>query len=303
MNNHTEQESSPSEPVNVTGALQQIGSQLQALRDEKKLGLEEVAERLRLSPDVLSAIEAGDVDSLPSMTFVRGYIRSYARFLQADEAVLLAPLGESGNQYTRPLSVKKPLPYQTTISMPSGKWFARVLGLSAVAGLVVFSYPAVERMLSPKQQQAEAPQLKLPRVAGQLDKVPAVEKKQVVEPQMQEVVMIDAAGQLEKTTASAVVNKAARVDSDQQAAAPEKVVQPVELSLYSKADSWVEVSAEGRKYLAGIMHAGSSEIIRARPPFDILIGNAPAIELKYNDVPFDTTPFSRGKVARFTLNN
>ena len=301
MNNHTEQENSPSEPVDVTGALQQIGSQLQALRGDKKLGLEEVAERLRLSPDVLSAIEAGDADRLPAMTFVRGYIRSYARFLQADEAALLAPLGESGNQFSQPLSVKKPLPYQPTISMPSGKWFARVLGLSAVAGLLVFSYPAVERMLYPKQQQAEAPQLKLPQVTGQLEKAPAVEIKQVAE--KQEVVIINAAEQLDKTTVSTVVNEAARVESDQQAVAPEKVVQPVELSLYSKADSWVEVSAEGRKYLAGIMHAGSSETIRARPPFDILIGNAPAVDLKYNDVPFDTTPFRRGKVVRFTLNN
>ena len=297
MNNLVDTENQSSNPVDSTGSLQQVGSQLQAIRTEQKLGLEEVAERLRLAPNIVSAIESGDSGKLPAMTFVRGYIRSYARLLKTDEQSLLAQLGEASSQLTPALTIKRPIGYRSPISLPSGKWLKWVLMLSGLVVLLWFGYPAVERLLSSTgESSAQAPQLQLPQVANQTESVPlSVVKQENVSSNtpVSEPVIEQAELNVETSSlASAEILKGS-----------DKSVEPVELGLYCKVDSWVEVTAEGKKYLAGIMRAGTSEIIRARPPFDILIGNAPSIDIKYNGEPFDTTPFRRGKVARFTLNN
>ncbi len=51
---------------------------------EMGLTMEEVADSLRLGVDVIKDLEAGDYAGLPGPTFVKGYMRSYARLLHLD---------------------------------------------------------------------------------------------------------------------------------------------------------------------------------------------------------------------------
>lgn len=74
--------------IGVTG--QALGARLVELREAQALSLERVAEELRLTPAMLSAMEQGRYDQLPEPIFVRGYLRSYARLLGADEQAVLA---------------------------------------------------------------------------------------------------------------------------------------------------------------------------------------------------------------------
>ena len=65
------------------------GSRLKKARVEKKLEVEDVAGRLRLHVRTIQSIEADDYEHLPAPTFVRGYLRGYARIvdLPADSIV------------------------------------------------------------------------------------------------------------------------------------------------------------------------------------------------------------------------
>ncbi|PCJ33531.1 MAG: hypothetical protein COA99_15585, partial [Moraxellaceae bacterium] len=58
------------------------GLALKKARQALRLELDVVANRLNLSPSVVVAIENDAYDRLPSPTFIRGYIRSYARLLK-----------------------------------------------------------------------------------------------------------------------------------------------------------------------------------------------------------------------------
>lgn len=60
------------------------GQQLQQARQARKLDVSYVATALRLSPQVVEAIERDDYSRLPSAVFVSGYIRSYARLMGLD---------------------------------------------------------------------------------------------------------------------------------------------------------------------------------------------------------------------------
>jgi len=66
------------QPVNSAGTTLRIA------REQWGLSLADVAENLNLSADTIQAIESDDYTSLPGTTFVKGYIRSYAKLLQLD---------------------------------------------------------------------------------------------------------------------------------------------------------------------------------------------------------------------------
>lgn len=60
------------------------GELLKSERTRKSLSVQDVAFALKLSPKIISAIEAGETESLPAKTFIRGFVKSYAQFLKID---------------------------------------------------------------------------------------------------------------------------------------------------------------------------------------------------------------------------
>ena len=60
------------------------GAILATARKEQKKTVEEIAGELNLSVTQIKAIEGDQSDGLPESTYVRGYIRSYARLLKLD---------------------------------------------------------------------------------------------------------------------------------------------------------------------------------------------------------------------------
>lgn len=78
----------PSNPSPVSH--ESIGSVLTTKRNERVLSVADVAARLNLSVDTIKALEAGDYTNLPGSTFVKGYIRAYAKLLQLQVEDLIA---------------------------------------------------------------------------------------------------------------------------------------------------------------------------------------------------------------------
>ncbi|NIR28041.1 MAG: helix-turn-helix domain-containing protein [Gammaproteobacteria bacterium] len=71
-----------SRPAAAQGADPGAGSRLREARVAAGLSVEEVATRLHLYPKTIAHIEGDDYAHLPAPTFVRGYLRAYARLLE-----------------------------------------------------------------------------------------------------------------------------------------------------------------------------------------------------------------------------
>ncbi len=67
---------------------QRVGEQLAAERTRQKLELADIANRLRIPPRHLEAIEAGDYDVLPAIPYSAGFVKSYANMLGLDGIAL-----------------------------------------------------------------------------------------------------------------------------------------------------------------------------------------------------------------------
>ena len=78
-------------PVTATA-----GSLLRDAREAAGISLDSVAQQLKLHLRQVKALEDDDFAQLPGRTFIRGFIRNYARLLRLDPAVVLAALPDAG---------------------------------------------------------------------------------------------------------------------------------------------------------------------------------------------------------------
>ncbi|MGM0525205.1 MAG: RodZ domain-containing protein [Pseudomonadota bacterium] len=80
------------EPVKGPGHL------LKEAREAKNLSQREVADRLRLRLQIIELLEADEYDSFSTPTFIKGYLRSYAKLLDADDEKIFAAYRQLGIQ-------------------------------------------------------------------------------------------------------------------------------------------------------------------------------------------------------------
>ncbi len=95
---------SPSSP-----AAAGVGPALRELREARSYSLADVSGRLKFSVRQLEALEAEEWDQLPGGQSLRGMVRNYARFLDADVAALLTMLESQVSGVGAP----KPVPRST----------------------------------------------------------------------------------------------------------------------------------------------------------------------------------------------
>jgi cytoskeletal protein RodZ len=73
-----------------------VGLQLSQARQERGLTIEEVAQATHIRAHYLRLLEEGEFSALPSKTQARGFLRSYANYLELDATKLLADLETGG---------------------------------------------------------------------------------------------------------------------------------------------------------------------------------------------------------------
>ena len=71
-----------------------FGQQLMLAREKAGMSIDEAARALNLKEEIVEAIEDSALDRLPPVTFVQGYIRTYARMLGLSEEKILSEFEE-----------------------------------------------------------------------------------------------------------------------------------------------------------------------------------------------------------------
>src|SRR5881227_3144053 len=79
-----------------------VGQMLAAERERQGLSRADVAQRLHMSAYQVEAIETGDYKRLPQGTFLRGFVRNYAKVLGLAPDSVLVLLEEGSARAKRP---------------------------------------------------------------------------------------------------------------------------------------------------------------------------------------------------------
>ncbi len=85
--NELSESESENENVSVSNCL--VGGTLKSQRKKLNMTQDEVASKLNLDVSYIAAIEEDDFSQITSMSYVNGYIRSYARLLKIPEQQIL----------------------------------------------------------------------------------------------------------------------------------------------------------------------------------------------------------------------
>ena len=69
-----------------------VAEQLRQAREKQNLTVHQAAELTKIKTDHIRALEAGQFDAFTASVYIRGFVRTYARYLKLDEQRLLADL-------------------------------------------------------------------------------------------------------------------------------------------------------------------------------------------------------------------
>ncbi len=275
--------------------LESPGRLLRELRESRGITLADVGQRLKYAARQIEAIEADDFARLPDRAFVRGVIRSYGRFLGADEGILLSRLEKL--QVSTPVIVSLPA---TAIPFPDGrKKSTRMYGLLSI--FAVFIAIAVAFDLLP---------LQLLDSLSRGNAVTANTSKGAIEVASPQQVSSDRYSEAVIASDSPLQTEVAIQQHGMLAYPAEPLNRETagfaksrkSIALRFERDSWVEIrQSDGKVLISQLNPAGTRQLVEGLPPFSLIIGNAPNVSVFYNDQPVDLRPYFKVDVARFTL--
>lgn len=257
------------------------GALLRAAREAQGRSAQDVARSLCLSLRQIEALEADDFGALPGDTFVRGFIRNYAKLLGIDARPVLAAY-----EAIKPQPVPESAPPRADIELSPRRLRRGIFVLGGVATALVVLPLALYWVLSGGgEAPAPVPKTALGVAVGPLPLPPPA-------------ATAGAPAAAERASPSAAIPAPAGASPG----TPPEVTMAPELTFAFDEDAWVEVrDGRGRKLLSQLMRAGSEQTVRGEKPFKIVVGNARHVRLTYNGKPVDLAPYVKVDVARLTL--
>ena len=306
------------------------GRRLREQRENNHLSQDEAAHHLRLDVQLIIALEDDDYSRLPSPAYICGYLRSYARLLKLpeDEIVQAYSHGKQIDAALIPQSVSIPA------KKPINTAFIKTVIITIIIVLVVvglylaadkfdlfgpirtqksskLSMPVVPKALEQQskdtvaadettiQTQADAKDSEVQQSPPSLTTEPG---KTVVEalPTPKTKILDTSSPTLtpQAGVAAKPTTEATTANTPAQKAAPS--VKTAQLRLHFNGDSWVEVTDKTGKRLVYHLVTKDTELnLTGEPPFTILLGNAPEVQVFYDGKEFDHSRYHRGEIAYF----
>ncbi|MEM8714627.1 MAG: RodZ domain-containing protein [Cyanobacteria bacterium P01_G01_bin.4] len=118
--------------------LVEIGSLLRKARSAQNVSYEDASRTVRIRPDFLRSLEAGQLDGLPERVYVRGFIKAYGNYLGLDGDALANQFASAAQLVPPPRQHKRRAPVSMQLR-PVHAWIAYVaLIVGAVGGIAVF---------------------------------------------------------------------------------------------------------------------------------------------------------------------
>jgi len=227
-----------------------VGSQLSVARLRHGWTIEETAARTRLHPNVIRNLEADRFDKLPSLAYIRGFLRIYSRELGLDPKTILREFQPSSTTEEDSILDLRPemleaLPTRATEPVVT----SRKLGFGVLAGAAVFVIAVLGIQLyrvwpvkSPQDPTTLAPIGADPKTVGSGQNQAPQPKAPGEEPFVKAALPVKSAeSSAQNTPPPSPATSLPPVQTSDQA--PPQPAVPHQLRIYAKQDTWVRIVA------------------------------------------------------------
>ncbi|MEJ2610260.1 MAG: DUF4115 domain-containing protein [Candidatus Thiodiazotropha sp.] len=327
-----------SEQDTAPASYQGPGSQLRKLRQSQRIEIAGVAAQLHLPVPTVNALELDDYERLPGPVFIKGYLRNYARLLGVNEDAVIASYQRLQPPVEESVAVPSQQKNTQVTSLHSSHGIIRLITWGILFTLVVMlifwwlnraelieplPIPAKEQTLetpqenlvpqietAPPQEVTAQPTSEAEIVSEKLKQAPELDISLTTKPFAPVQESFDAKPlQVETSLESSMVSELPDMGltpSDEQQ--PETATNTPGVSKFLifefSGACWVEVRDQaGDARIIGEMRSGTVRRLNSQyGPFSIVFGDASVVKLSVDGQPIDLKSFTKGKVARFTLD-
>ncbi len=299
------------------------GALLRSLREKQGLSIADVSARIYLQKSIIEALEQDDYDNLPIQAYIYGYLQSYAKFLNVPPEQVLS-LYKQEAVYEQPEQLPEAPVVPPPVKQEANWWlrvmiylflFVLVLGSLALwykRDLLLPLQPELQSELQPELPPEPAPGP--PPVSGELDyPITIVEHPQdpffrAPNTENAESEPADVVGPLvprQRTPATSADEQNENILGPGSLAVSTITTGngPDRVTMVVSVDCWIEVfDADNEKVYYDLARAGQTLQLNGVAPFSVLLGNANAATIAFNNEPFDFSSYITGiGIARFVL--
>ncbi len=251
--------------------MEEVGRALREARERLGYTLEEVERATRIRARHLEALEAGDLDRLPSPVHARGFLRNYADFLGLDSDALLLRFAEHLQARGRAAAIERDTRPSVTVRRRRPAWLSvdllvAAVVVAAVLAVVVWGAGRVAAGLRERAAEVEARSAFLVATLAPTGTPSAANPSQTPQP------------------AEALPTQAA--DSSPAPAATPLVLAGegdlVEVRLLVEKRAWVSVRVDGEEGFRGRLPPGAVVEAQAAAIVEVWTGNAGGVRVIYN---------------------
>ncbi|GAA3525747.1 cytoskeleton protein RodZ [Zobellella aerophila] len=298
------------------------GAMLRQAREARGWTQSEVARRLNLRLAVIESIDEDHYKAGVALTFLRGYVKAYAKVVGANEQEALSAFdGMSGIGAMSAATAPMQSFSKRTRQQASDKWLKRIswLVVLILLGSLVFWWwqdsdfnyperkeePVVESQSEPETQplaldspEPATPELAEPLTTVQNDaaSVPAVSQGEA----RGEAATV--AGTVEGTAEQTAAQPGTDATQAPAVEPPAEPGNPNQLVMRFVADCWIKVTDSQGKVLAeGVKKASDTLELDGSAPFRLVLGAPQAARIEYMNKEVDLSRFRAGQVARLTV--
>ncbi|MDH5888761.1 cytoskeleton protein RodZ [Vibrio splendidus] len=306
---NTEQETQTQETV---APAIEAGTLLKNKRESLGLTQKQISDRLKLRVTLIQQIEENQFESDQVATFMRGYIRSYAKYVNLDEKVVLNALHHSGDaqhqeqemlSFSRKTKTEK---HNSRIMLLTWSIFAVIVGISSLwwwqnqqqdtLSQSLANTESSEELVVEESLDPELTSLEVIEAEQNTETSPVTENSD----ELTEVSSAEDSVTLDPVEVIEEAADVASVTAEPETVAPEAVVN--ELVMQFSADCWIQVKdASGKTLSTGIKKAGQTLNLSGTAPYKVILGAPEGVSMTFASEPVDLSGYTSGKVARITL--
>ncbi|HZK40399.1 MAG TPA: RodZ domain-containing protein [Atribacterota bacterium] len=265
--------------------MKDIGNFLRESREAKGISLIEVEKDLKIRKKYLQALEEGNVDVIPSKTYIVGYLRNYSKYLDIDEENINQII-QTYNNLDKQKSViketKKENIYLKTKdrSMFEKKRFFLPVKYVYLSGFLIIIFIGL-LLLSRSLKEAQDFPLPSPEIGNETD-VNTEEKANDISTLIEENIESEA----EAIIAESLI---------QENVSAEKL--PI-LKLIASDKTWVKILSEDKIIFEGILFEGEEYFWETDQSLEIITEYPTKIETYYDD---ESIEISKGTIDNYLL--
>lgn len=252
----------------------EAGRQLRQRRELLGLAYEEIERHIHIGWHYLKALESGDFSGLPSPVQTRGMLSNYAAFLDLDvDAILLkfADALQARHREVHPLppGARGKIPPAAPRMLPPLRGFIAgdlIFGIGVIVLVVVFSLWGVARVIEARARAQIEPT------------APSISDVLLASPVVTEQVVVATSGLLDLAGATETPNQAGTPAG--LPTLPEGI--NVQINIVAVERTYLRVIADGEVAFDGRILPGAAYPFEAETYIEILVGNAAAVRVTYN---------------------